>query len=95
MDTAILVVWWVGLVGALLATVVILKEVAIVLRALADILRLAQITRDAARGVAANVAPASALGALAGSAEALRAAVARQAGAAASVGRKLAARQGY
>ena len=55
MTVAIQVVWWIGLVGALGATLVILKEVALVLRALRDIHRLAIITRRAARGVAANL----------------------------------------
>jgi hypothetical protein len=61
METAILVVWWIGLLGALVATRVILKEVALVVRALRDINRLAEFTRDAARGVATNVEPASRL----------------------------------
>jgi hypothetical protein len=55
MTTAIQVVWWIGLIGALPATLVILKEVTLVLRALRDIHRLAVITRMAARGVAANL----------------------------------------
>jgi len=55
MTAAIQIVWWIGLVGALGATLVILKEVTLVLRALRDIHRLAVITRRAARGVAANL----------------------------------------
>ena len=55
MTVTIQVVWWIGLVGALGATLVVLKEVALVLRALRDIHRLAVITRRAARGVAANL----------------------------------------
>jgi hypothetical protein len=55
MTLAIQVVWWIGLVGALAATLVILKEVALVLRALRGIHRLAVITRRAARGVAVNL----------------------------------------
>jgi hypothetical protein len=58
---AIRLVWWIGLVGALLLTLVILKQVALVLEALDDILRLAERTREAARGVATNVRPVSAL----------------------------------
>jgi hypothetical protein len=55
METLILVVWWIGLIGALLATLVILKEVAVLVKALRDILQLAELTRDAARGLVRNV----------------------------------------
>jgi hypothetical protein len=55
MTVAIEVVWWIGLIGALGATLVILKEVTLVLRALRDIHRLGIITRRAARGVAMNL----------------------------------------
>lgn len=51
MDTAILVIRWIGLGGALLFTLVILKEVALVLRTLAHIRSLAEAIRDAARGM--------------------------------------------
>ena len=60
------IVWWVGLVGALAATLVVLKEVALVLRALRDIRELAGMTREAAEGIARNVEPIQDLGALAG-----------------------------
>src|ERR687886_121680 len=60
-DRAIQVMWWIGLIGALIATLAILKEVALVLRALRDIQRLAGITREAAQGVAANLAAGSRL----------------------------------
>ena len=60
-DRAIQVMWWIGLIGALIATLAILKEVALVLRALRDIQRLAGITREAAQGVAANLAASSRL----------------------------------
>ena len=60
------IVWWVGLLGALGATVVVLKEVALVLRALRDIRELAGRTREAAEGIARNVEPIQGLGALAG-----------------------------
>jgi hypothetical protein len=60
------VVWWVGLLGALVATLVVLKEVALVLRALRDIRELAGLTREAAEGIARNVEPIEGLGALAG-----------------------------
>lgn len=59
-------VWWVGLLGALVATLVVLKEVALVLRALRDIRELAGLTREAAEGIARNVEPIQGLGALAG-----------------------------
>lgn len=51
MITAIQVVWWIGLAGALVATLVILKEVALLLRVLREIHQLAQFTRTAARGL--------------------------------------------
>jgi hypothetical protein len=56
MRTAIELVWWIGLVGALVPTVVILKLAFLVVGRLRDILRLAGLTRDAAAGVAAHVA---------------------------------------
>jgi hypothetical protein len=58
METAIQVVWWIGLIGALVLTLVILKEVMLVLRVLRDIHQLAELTRTAARGVAGNVGEA-------------------------------------
>jgi hypothetical protein len=64
MRTAILVIWWIGLVGALIPTLVILKQAFLVVGTLRDILRLAEHTRTAARGIAANVASVNALGAL-------------------------------
>ena len=62
----IAIVWWIGLLGALAATVVVLKEVALVLRALRDIRELAGRTREAAEGIARNVESIEGLGALAG-----------------------------
>ncbi|MBW3623662.1 MAG: hypothetical protein KY468_09680 [Armatimonadetes bacterium] len=56
METAIVIVWWVGLIGALLLTLVILKLVFLVVGALNDIYRLAEFTRTAARGLAGNAA---------------------------------------
>lgn len=58
MDTAVQAVWWIGLVGALIATAVILKQVAVILMVLRGIHRLAERTREAAEGVARNVAAA-------------------------------------
>lgn len=55
METAIIVIWTIGLLVALIATVIILKQVAIVLRTLKGIHRLSIITRDAARGIERNV----------------------------------------
>ena len=57
MRTAILVVWTIGLLGAVPATLTVLKLAQLVVSALLDIGRLATLTRDAARGVAHNVAP--------------------------------------
>jgi hypothetical protein len=56
MDTAIQIVWWIGLIGALPATLIILKEVALLVRVLRHILELAELTRDAARQIERNVA---------------------------------------
>jgi hypothetical protein len=61
MRTAILVVWWIGLVGALVPTLVILKQAALVIGTLRDILRLATLTRTAAQGIERNVAAVQAL----------------------------------
>lgn len=57
METAIQVVWAIGLAGALVLTLVILKQVALLLRVLVGIHRLAALTRDAARGIATNLEP--------------------------------------
>jgi hypothetical protein len=59
--TAILVVWWIGLLGALVPTLVILKQSFLVIGTLQDILRLAHLTADAARGIAANTVAVSSL----------------------------------
>jgi hypothetical protein len=56
MDTAVQVIWWIGLIGALPATLVILKQLFNVLRALRHILELAELIRDAARQTAHNTA---------------------------------------
>ncbi|GIV97354.1 MAG: hypothetical protein KatS3mg057_2011 [Herpetosiphonaceae bacterium] len=49
------VMWSIGLIGALFATAIILKEVALVLRELKGIQRLAEAIREAAAGVEANL----------------------------------------
>lgn len=61
MRSAIQVVWWIGLLGAVLMTLAILKEVALVLRALRELDELARMTRKAAEGIASNVATISKL----------------------------------
>ncbi len=67
------IVWWIGLVGALLLTLLILREVELVLRSLRDILRLSVYTRDAARGIAGNVEVVPSLANVAAPAQEIRA----------------------
>ncbi len=64
MDRTIQVIWWIGLAGALMATLAVLLEVMLVLRALSSIDRFARTTREAARGIARNVEVISGLTAL-------------------------------
>jgi hypothetical protein len=71
-ERGIRIVWSIGLVGALALTLVILKQVALVLEALDDILRLAERTRTAANGIGANVRAVSALPGLVEPVERLR-----------------------
>lgn len=61
MHTAILVVWWIGLLGALVPTLVILKQASLVIGTLRDILRLAELTRTAGAGIARHVTAVEAL----------------------------------
>jgi hypothetical protein len=56
METAIIAIWWITLIVALILTLVILKLVVLIVRTERDILRLAHITLPAARGIAANTA---------------------------------------
>lgn len=56
METAILVVWWIALVVALILTLVILKLVVLIVRTEKEILQLAHTTLPAARGIEANTA---------------------------------------
>jgi hypothetical protein len=56
MRTAILIVWIVGIVGALPPTLVLVKQALLVVWALLDIARLAVRTRAAAEGIAKHVA---------------------------------------
>ncbi|MDQ3252576.1 MAG: hypothetical protein M3R15_01525, partial [Acidobacteriota bacterium] len=56
MDTAIIVVWSVTLIIALILTVVILKLVFLIVRTERDILQLASTTLTAAQGIVRNTA---------------------------------------
>ena len=64
MTTAIIVVWTIGLLGALPATAVIVKESLLLIRTLQDTLRMARATVAAARGVEANTAAVPSLAGL-------------------------------
>lgn len=91
METAIIVVWSVTLVIALILTLVILKLVFLILRTEKDILQLAHITLPAAQGIERNTALISKLEATKSVAgKILSAAVAIEAGSA-SIAEKLAA----
>lgn len=57
METAVIVVWIVGLLGALLATGGVLKLSLLVLRSLRHLLALAERTARAAEGIADNLEP--------------------------------------
>lgn len=94
MEVAIQVVWWIGLVGALVLTLVVLKQVALLLRVLRDIHRLAELTREAARGVAANLGAVSGMEGVPERALALRDSVHALARAAGAMERKLGALAG-
>jgi hypothetical protein len=90
METAIHVVWWIGLIGALVPTLIILKEAALVIRTLRQIHRLALLTRDAGRGLARHVAVGDALKDLQGPAGQLPPVAKRLAAVTGSIERKLA-----
>jgi hypothetical protein len=91
METAIQVVWWIGLIGALPATLLIVKEVALVARVLRHILELAELTREAAQQLERNVAVIPELDDLEQPVAQLRQTVAEIGTAAASIKRKLSA----
>lgn len=91
METAIQVIWWIGLAGALVATLVILKQVSLMLRVLRDIHHLAKFTRDASRGIAGNLQAVPRLGGAAEPAFALRDAIQALARTAGALDRRLAA----
>lgn len=72
MTLAVQIVWWIGLIGALGATLAILKLVALVLRSSRDVLACARIARQAARGIGAHLEPVAALDRLAAPADDVR-----------------------
>lgn len=72
MTLAVQIVWWIGLLGALAATLAILKLVALVLRSSSDVLACARIARRAARGIATHLEPVAAMDGLAAPAEEVR-----------------------
>src|SRR5919202_690564 len=89
METAIIVVWWIALVVALILTLIVLKLVVLIVRTERNILQLAQITLPAARGIADNTALISKLDATKGVAgKILSAAIAIESGSA-SIEQKL------
>jgi hypothetical protein len=55
-DLAIEITWAIGLVGILIPTIIVLKQVAVILRVLKHIEQLGARTLDAARGIRQNVA---------------------------------------
>lgn len=89
METAIQVIWWIGLLGAIAATIVVLKQVALILRALSDIRRLAELTREAAEGASENLAGVDAVEAADAPARRLHTSVAALVDATTSTERKL------
>ncbi len=90
MTVGIQIVWWIGLIGALLITLVILREVELVLRSLRDINELAKFTRTAAQGIGRNVEVIPSLANVAGPAQEIRAAAARLAATTRAIEQKLA-----
>ena len=100
METAIIVVWSITLIVALILTLIILKLVFLILRTERDILQLAHITLPAARGIEGNTDLISKLKTTTGVAgRILSAAIAIEAGSASvaeklrTVGRALAERR--
>lgn len=91
MEIAIQVVWWLGLAVALGLTLVILKEVFLVVGVLQDILHLAGITRTAARGLADGLRQARDLPRIEEPAVAVREAAASLARSAGALERRVAA----
>lgn len=62
MEAAVIVVWWIALLGALVLTVLILAEIVRVVHHAREISRLARLALPAAEGIAANTAPLAELG---------------------------------
>ena len=62
--TAVIVIWWIGLAGALIWTLVVVKQVLLLLRVLSSILHLARSTQSAAMAIAENLEGAAALAGL-------------------------------
>ena len=91
MSLFVIIVWIVGLLGALAATLVILKLSQLVIRVLIDIARLARFTDDAAQGIASNVSIIATLPDLGPGAEALTATAQKIGGALNAVSRRIAA----
>lgn len=90
METSLQIVWWIGLVGALILTLAILKQVSLVLRTLRDLHRLAEDTRHAAHGLAESTLEAPRLAGLRAF-DQVREAMEATAAAAAAIDRRLAA----
>lgn len=89
MTPVIAFVWWIGLLGALALTLIILKEARLVLTALRDIQLLADRTAVAARGIARHVAPVPELPSRLGTSAGLLAAAQRLHGAAGGFAREV------
>lgn len=89
MKAAIQITWSIGLIGALVATLIILKEVALVLQSIRSIHRLAEYTREASQGVERNLANVSKLDGLANPARGMAQASGNLVSATASVEQKL------
>jgi hypothetical protein len=64
METVLLMIWWIGLIGALPATLVLLKRASLVIGALRDIHRLAVVTAGAAGDIGGNLEAVPRLAAL-------------------------------
>lgn len=61
MESAIIVVWWVALVGALMLTIIAVAEIVRIIHHLQEIHRLASMTLPAAQGIVTNTAGIAAL----------------------------------
>lgn len=94
METPIQIIWWIGLLGALIPTVIILQEATLIVRTLRDIYTLAEITRGASGGILENVSLGTTLETLGEPAAGVGQATAQLAVAAASVEPRLASRSG-